>query len=126
MRLVLIIFGVLLFGAYSVWDEPTKEDLALATKSSAFIAGQYGNLPLHSNSHPAPGGKTYALRAERHGLVVFATYGLATQDEMARLRSAAKSAFIEFPQLQSVSLEFYEANVLTGKARFSSRETVLR
>jgi hypothetical protein len=123
---LIIVLGALLFGAYAIWNEPTKEERALAAKSATFIAAQYGNLPPHSNSSPAPSGKTYTVRAARHGLVVFVTFGLIDEDERARLRAVTMKAFLAFPELEAVSLESYEANVTMGKARFSSKETVLR
>jgi hypothetical protein len=103
-----------------------KDERALALKASAFIAAQYGHLPLHSNAAPTAVPKTYAFRAARHGLVVFVTYGLTAPSERARLRAAAALALVEIPGLEAVSLESYEAHAISGKARFSSRETVLR
>jgi hypothetical protein len=121
-----LVLGVLFFGFYAVWDEPTKEERALALKTSAFIAAQYGNLPLHSNASPTPVPKTYSFRASRHGLVVFVTFGLTTASERIRLHNAAKRALAEIPELEAVSLELYEDHLISGKARFSARETVLR
>jgi hypothetical protein len=127
MRIKLIlIFGAMLFGIYAILDQPTREERALATQVAEYIANKYGNLPLHSNSNPAVGGKTYSVRPAHNGSVVFATYGLTSTDEMARLRSVTKQVFTEVAELQAVSLEFYEANVIMGKARFISRVTVLR
>ena len=122
----IIILSALLFGIYSVWDEPTKEERALAIRAAEYIAAQYGDLPLHSNSVPAPGGKTYAFRPARHGLVVFVTYGLTSEDERRKVRAAAEQALAHIPELEAVSLESYEAHVTSGKARYHSRETVLR
>lgn len=121
-----LLIGAVLFALYAVWDEPTKDERALAATASAVIAAQYGQLPLHQNSTPAPGGKTYAFRPARHGLVVFVSYGLTSPEERARLRQATVKAFSQVPALEAVSLESYEAHVTSGKARFSSRETVLR
>jgi hypothetical protein len=125
-RSLILILAVLIFSAYAIWNEPTKNDRILAAKCASFIANQYGNLPPHSNSKPAPGGKTYAVRAARNGLIIFTTFGLTKEAERNELRAAAIKAFAEFPELESVSLESYEANVIMGKARFSSKETVLR
>jgi hypothetical protein len=122
----LVIVGALLFGLYAAWDEPTKAERALAAKTASLIAAQYGNLPLHNNAAPVAIPKTYAFRAARHGLVVFVTYGLTAQSERAKLRDAAKKALDEIPELEAVSLESYDDHVISGKARFSSRETVLR
>lgn len=125
MRLTLfLIFGAVLFGLYAVWDEPTEEERALALRASTFIAAEYGNLPPHSNSAPTP--KTYSFRAARHGLVIFVTFGLTTESEKAKLRAAAARALVEIPGLEAVSIESYEDHVTSGKARFNSRETVLR
>jgi hypothetical protein len=121
-----LLLGAVLFALYAIWDEPTKGERALAATASALIAVQYGDLPLHQNSAPAPGGKTYTFRPARHGTVVFVSYGLTSPNERARLRQAALKAFTDVPALQAVSLESYEAHVTAGKARFSSRETVLR
>ena len=117
---------VFCFALYAIWDEPTPTERALATKVSTSIAAHYGNLPPHSNSVPAPGGKTYEFRAARHGLVVFVTYGMTSEGERDKVRLAARKAFIDVPELEALSLESYEAHQTSGKARFSSRETVLR
>jgi hypothetical protein len=54
------------------------------------------------------------------------TYGLTATSERSRLRNAAEKALVEIPELEAVSLESYEDHVISGKARFSSRETVIR
>lgn len=123
---LIFIFGAMLFGIYAILDQPTREERALATQAAVFIANQYGNLSLHSNSNPASGGKTYSVRPAHNGTVVFVTYGLTSPGEVARLRSVTKQVFTEFAELQAVSLEFYEASVIMGKARFISGVTVFR
>jgi hypothetical protein len=119
-----LLLGVFAFGVFSVWDEPSKEDKALAQRSTSFIALSYGDLPLHSNATPSVSGKTYAMRAARHGVVVFVSYGLESREEQGRLRESARQAFAHFPQLQTLSLEFYAAHQISGKARFLSRSTL--
>ena len=125
MRIFIIIgIAALLFGLYAVWDEPMKGERMFAQMAAAIIAAQYGNLPPHSNVAPVP--KTYAYRAARHGLVVFVTYGITTDPEHIKLRNAAAHALTVIPALEAVSLESYEDHAISGKARFISRETVVR
>ena len=127
MRIALVCAASLFcFALYAIWDAPTPAERALASRVSTLIAAQYGNLPPHSNSVPAPGGKTYEFRPARHGLVVFVTYGMTSDGERDNLRLATRKAFIDVPELEAVSLESYEAHQTSGKARFSSREPVLR
>jgi len=125
IKLILIV-GALLFGIYAILDQTTPEERTLATQVAGHIANKYGNLPLHSNSKPASGGKTYSVRPAHNGTVIFVTYGLTSPGEIASLRSVTQQVFTEFAELQAVSLEFYEANVTMGKARFISRITVHR
>lgn len=127
MRIVVVLLAsVFCFALYAIWDEPTPAERALASRASTLIAAHYGNLPPHSNSMPAPGGKTYESRPARHGLVVFVTYGITSDGETDKLRFATRKVFIDVPELEAVSLESYEAHQTSGKARFSARETVLR
>lgn len=127
MRIVpVLVASLFCFALYAIWDEPTAAERALATKVSTSIAAHYGDLPPHSNSVPAPGSKTYEFRQARHGLVVFVTYGMTSEGERQKVRLATRKAFGEIPELEAVSLESYEAHQTSGKARFSSRETVLR
>jgi hypothetical protein len=114
----------LAFWVYALIDEPSKEEKLLAQQCATFIAKAYGDLPAHRNSNPSPGGKTYAMRAARYGLVVFVSFGLESKAERERLREAARQAFSQFPQLRAVSLEFYAAHQISGRARFLSREAI--
>ena len=127
MRAFLVLLLVAsLFCTWAILDDPTPAERALAGRTAAAIAQASGSLPPHTGTHtPAPG-KAYAFRAARHGLVVFATYGMTADADRALVRASAKKALAADPDLHAVSVESYEAHTVRGKARFFARETVER
>lgn len=123
---LVLLLAAFLFGTWAVLDEPTKQERALADRAAPVIAQASGNLPPHTGPDLQAPARAYAFRAAGHGLVVFVTYGMTSNQERALVRAAARHALAEDAELQAVSLEFYEANAVRGKARFFARETVER